>query len=225
MSSQKIRSVAAAAALAAGVIWLAVAAPQASACNGLSVATSDSAARDCREGRGLHLHDGPPGAGMRSPETVPLSTAIGRLARQAGLSGLAAGNPAPGLADLGGMVATWGMPSPASASPELFPLKRGPAGMEDLSTAAHVPALPSLPGRPLMERVSNEMPIGHGPQHGTAPATEGSRGPEKPTHAIGTEAIGELLPKAVPGLGNTSVLPGAAGTDGLSVLVNGVSLR
>ncbi|MGI5284802.1 hypothetical protein ACQEVF_15890 [Nonomuraea polychroma] len=214
MSSQKIRSVAAAAALAAGVIWLAVAAPQASACNGLSVATSDSVARDCREGRGPHLHDGPPGAGMRSPETVPLSTAIGRLARQAGLSGLAAGNPAPGLADLGGMVATWGMPSPASASPELFPLKRGPAGMEDLSTAAHVPALPSLPGRPLMERVSNEVPIGHGPQHGTVsaggPATEGTKGPEKPTHAIGTKVIGELLPEAVPGLG---------------VLVKGVDLR
>ncbi|MGP3962909.1 hypothetical protein ACTWPT_43660 [Nonomuraea sp. 3N208] len=229
MPAQKIRSIVAAATLAAGVTWLAVAATQANACGdkGRAVAASD---RNCGEGRGPYLNDGTPGAGALSPEAVQPSVATGQLARLAGLAGLAAGNPAPGLADLGGMVATWDMPSLASGSPGLLPTRTGRAGMEDRSTAAHVPALPPLPlpGTALMERVPNETAIGHGPNHAKAPAvtTHDPKGVEKPMHTIGTKLIGEVLPTAMPGLGNTSIPPGgAAGMEGLAGLVKGVTLR
>ncbi|TMR13715.1 hypothetical protein ETD86_30205 [Nonomuraea turkmeniaca] len=236
MPSQKIRSIVAAAALAAGVTWLAVGATQASACGnkGRAVATSDAAGRDCGEGRALHPHDGPPGSSVLTPEAVQLSMAAGELARHAGISGMAAGNPAPGLADLGGIVATWGMPSLSTSSPEFFPSKAGPAGMEDLATAAHVPTLPSLPlpGTQLAERVPNKMAIGHGPHHnkvsaaGRAITAKDSNGIEKPVHEIGARVIGEVLPNAMKGLESTSILPGGVmGVEGLAGLVNGFNLR
>ncbi|WP_327586345.1 hypothetical protein OHA25_04505 [Nonomuraea sp. NBC_00507] len=75
--------------------------------------------------------------------TGPAMTASDRNCGE-GLARPAAGNPAPGLGYLGGIMATWAMPSPAGP-PGLSPVRTRPAGMKDLSTAAHVPALPLLP--------------------------------------------------------------------------------
>ncbi|MDP4500690.1 hypothetical protein [Nonomuraea turcica] len=116
-----IRNIVAAAAIVAGVTWPVVGATQAKTCGNTGPAMTASDL-DCSEGLAG------PAAGNPAP----------------GLAGPAAGNPAPGLGDLGGIVATWAMPSPAGPA-GLSPVRTRPAGMKDLSTAAHVPALPLLP--------------------------------------------------------------------------------
>lgn len=261
MSSHKLRSIIAAAALAAGVSWLVAAPTDAATCGKrkpaagkhaegkpasaacgepVSVAVDDGLPRGHAVDDGLP-HDLPRGQAV-APTAASLATAIGQAAREAGLIGLASTRQAPGLRDLGGIAATWGMPSLASDSPQLFPMAPGLSGMEDLATKAHVPALPSLPvpGMP----IPGDMTLGLGPFANDVATTDdegeedgdGSNNPtgalEKPVREVGSRVITEVLPKAVQGVGGTSVLPGVpglspggTGADGLEHLVGGVALR
>ncbi|WP_188188631.1 hypothetical protein [Nonomuraea sp. SYSU D8015] len=242
MSSHKIRSIIAAAALAAGISWLAAAPTDAGTCG-----KKRHASAECGESVEMQVDDTLPGSAKLTPEAASLALAAGRLARELGLAGLASARPSPDLLDLGGIVATWGMPSVSSASPELFPTARGPVGMEDLATEAHVPDLPSLPipGTPLEERIPRDMTLGRGPfPNGVTAADDDEYGPddrkspadglEKPVREVGSKVITELLPKAVDGVGGASVLsvpgmPGVpgqgAGLEGLTSLVKGFGLR
>lgn len=237
MSPHKIRSIIAAAALAAGVSWLAAAPADAGAC-GKKHAAGKTA---CEEPAAPRPNDAPPGSREITPEAVDLTMAAGRLARDIGLIGLASTRPVPGLLDLGGIAATWGMPSLASASPGLS-LRPEPVGMEDLATEAHVPDLPALPipGNSLQEQAPRDTTLGRGPFLYGVSATgdedydksdaigKSGGGVEKPVGEIGSRVIGEVLPKAMEGTDGSSV-PGPAGgnsgVEGLAGLVKGFGLR
>ncbi|HEX4817263.1 MAG TPA: hypothetical protein VFV66_31365 [Nonomuraea sp.] len=179
MSSHTIRSFVAAATLTAGITWLtatpahATAGPlttavaRAAACDHRPAAVPGALTASCGGHPGLRLDDPALGGRSLTPEAVDLAMAAGRLARELGLTGLAVPNRAPGLIDLGGIVATWGMPSLTTAAPEVFPMAAGPAGMKDLATEVHVPELPALPvpGAPLQERVPSDLAVGRAPFH------------------------------------------------------------
>ncbi|MCK2214609.1 hypothetical protein MF672_012520 [Actinomadura sp. ATCC 31491] len=236
MPSHKIRTIVATAALAtlaAGVTWLAAGPTGADTCGRRAIMTRDGLA-GCSGRTELHLND-VPGTKEFTPEVNDLAMAAGRLARQLGLTGLAMGRSVPGMADLGGLAATWGMPSLASTSPRFFPAAAGPAGMEDLSTAAHVAALPTLPmvprlpGVPLQKRIPQDVTLGGAPKPHNRIIGSGAKDPiglEKPVSEVGSRVIGELLPRAIGDLGGSTVLPGRdPGVAGLTGLVQGLGLR
>ncbi|MEW9554764.1 hypothetical protein [Nonomuraea sp. NPDC050783] len=240
MPFRQIRSIVATtalAALAAGVTWLAAGPTGADACGGAERTVLPSGLVGCGERTELHLND-VPGTREITPEVNDLAMTMGRLARRLGLAGLAMGRAVPGMADLGGVAATWGMPSLASASPRFFPAAAGPAGMEDLSTAAHVAALPTLPvlpsapaAAPPQGRLSQGTPLGGGPAHTKSAGKAGKQakdpiGLEKPVNEVGSRVVGELLPQAVGDLGDSAVLPGRdPGVAGLTGLVRDLGLR
>ena len=226
MSFQKIRSTIAVAAVAAGVSWLCAGPAAARSC-----ARADTAAlplTQCGHHTGIALDD--PGIGASrvvTTETNRLAMAAGETARRLGLTGLATGQRALGTSDLGGIAATWGMPSLAG-SPAQLPLVPQPLTMKDLATMRSVPALPELPRVPL----AGKPPAG---KHGDSkqarkappPATvAGTRldSPLKlhePVREVGSQVIGELLPKAFESLEGTrfsrnSIISGFTGLGGLT---------
>jgi hypothetical protein len=214
VSSQKIRRILAAAALIAGVTWLA-------ACPSMAVT------------RHRPLDGDDPSVGqIVADESNTLAMAAGEMARQMGLTGLAGARSAMGpLADLGGIVATWGMPSLTGSSPALFPAVPGPGGMSDLATMAEVPALPELPampGTPITGRVPTKMTLGQEPYANsiTGHARRVPVGVQQPVREIGGDVITELLPKAVDAVEDTPVLPGGAPViDGFGGLLRDLDLH
>ncbi|SDL56719.1 hypothetical protein [Nonomuraea jiangxiensis] len=233
MSSRKVRSVLAAAALAAGVSWLTAGPATARTCAQAEPAllAMSSIASLCDEHARLRLNDGTPGGGrMVTAESNKMAMAAGQLARQLGLTGLATGKTVLGSADLGGMAATWGMPSLTSASPALFPAVPGPADMRDVSTMVGIPALPALPQlpqAPLQAKVPAETSFGHGPRHDrvTGNGVKSALDLERPVNEVGSDVIGTLLPKAVESVEGTSMLPGGQLlVDGFSGMTQGLGL-
>ncbi|MEV0381851.1 hypothetical protein [Nonomuraea sp. NPDC050643] len=223
------------ASLTAGVSWL-VAGPAAAAvsCTDSEPAllSPTSIAAYCDEHARLRVNDGGPSSSSRmvATESNRLAMAAGDMARRLGLTGLASGKSALGVADLGGMAATWGMPSLASASPSLFPMVPGPIGMKDLSTMAGMPAMPSLPelpNTPLTAKLPAEMTLGQAPYNNRI-AGSGVQSPmdvEKPVREVGEDVVGVLLPKAVESVEGTSMLPGGEAVTGFTGLVQGLGLR
>lgn len=235
MSFQKIRSVIAVAALSAGVSWL-FAGPSAAgttcADTGSALLSPTSIASYCDGHARLRLDDGGSGGSrMIVSESNRLALAAGALARQLGLTGLASGRDALGMADMGGVAATWGMPSLASASPALFPMVPGPIGMADLSTMAGMPGLPTLPEMPrtpLEDRLPEEMTVGQGPYHNRV-SGNGIQSPldlDKRVRQVGGEVVEVLLPKAMESVEGASMLPGGEpAVAGFTGLTHGLGLR
>ncbi|MEV4174538.1 hypothetical protein [Nonomuraea sp. NPDC049709] len=222
------------AALTAGVSWLCAGPSAAGSCAGTEPAllSPTSIANFCDEHARLRVNDGGPGSSrMLTSESNKLATSAGELARHLGLTGLATGKEVLGVADLGGVAATWGMPSLATASPALFPMVPGPAGMKDLSTTTGIPALlalPEMPQRPLERKLPGEMTLGHAPYHNRI-AGSGIESPldlQQPVSEVSEEVIGVLLPKAVESVEGTSMLPGGqTAVAGFTGLVEGLGLR
>ncbi|MEO3869700.1 hypothetical protein ABGB18_12795 [Nonomuraea sp. B12E4] len=229
MSSRKVRSVLAAAALAAGVSWLSAGPAVARACARAepSLLSAASLASACDEHAKLRPNESGMGSSrMVTNESIEMAMAAGRLARQLGLTGLAAGKTALGPADLGGTAATWGMPSLSAASPAVFSAVPGPTGMRDLSTMADIPALPSLPELP-KTNVPAEMSFDHGPHHTriSGSGVESSLDPVRPVRQVGSEVIGTLLPKAAKSVPGTSMPPGGElAMDGFAGLTQNLGL-
>ncbi|QYC38004.1 hypothetical protein Nocox_01855 [Nonomuraea coxensis DSM 45129] len=232
MTSHKFRTIVATAtlaALAAGVSWFAAGPTGADACG----ASVTSGLLGCA-GQVELRPDDVPGAAQLAPEVNHLAMAAGRLARQLGLAGLSAEGSLPGKVDLGGVPASWGMPSLTSASPRSSQAASGPAGMRDLSTAAHVAALPTLPQVPAPPgttprgRVAGEPKPGGAarPQDRIAITPADPIGVRQPVGEVGSQVIGELLPRALGDLDGSTVLPGHdAGLAGLTGLVQGLGLH
>lgn len=220
--------------LTAGVTWLAAAPSTADSCIGTEPAllSPKSLLTYCDQTTRLRVNDGGTGGSrMVTDETTKLAMAANAMARQAGLTGLAAAREVLGVADLGGMAATWGMPSLTTASPALFPAAPGPAGMQDLSTVAEVPVLPALPQvptTPLQAKLPAEMSLGRPPAHNRIAGSEitSPADLEKPVKQVGAEVVDVLLPKAVESIEGTSMLPGGqSAVAGFSGLVQELGLR
>ena len=228
MPSHKFRTIVATAALAAGVSWFAAGPTGADTCRGARQENVSSSLLGCAGRVEVRPEDVPGGAAI-TPEATDLAMAAGRLARQLGLTGLAAGGGLPGKVDLGGVPASWGMPPLSFSSPRVRQAAAGPAGMRDLSTAAYVAALPTLPqvpalsGTPARGSASQEL----GPRTAVAASSANdSQGVRKPVGEVGSQVVGELLPKALGDLGDSPVLPGHdAGLAGLTGLVQDLGLH
>ncbi|MEU4513583.1 hypothetical protein AB0G05_29135 [Nonomuraea wenchangensis] len=223
MPSHKFRTIVATAALAAGVSWFAASPTGADTCGG---ARHSNSLLGCA-GRVEVRPEDVPGGTTIAPETGDLAMAAGRLARQLGLTGLATGGALPGKVDLGGVPASWGMPPLSAAFPRVRQAAAGPAGMRDLATAAYVAALPTLPQVPALSgtpaRASREpKPY---PAIAGAPGKD-PRGARKPMDEVGSQVVGELLPQALGGLGDSPVLPGRdPGLAGLTGLVQDLGVH
>jgi hypothetical protein len=240
--------------LARAVANRSAAAPaRAAACEQKQATVAGDLTLSCGDHPTLRLDNVSPAGRPVTPEVVGLAMAAGRLARELGLTGLATPSAAPGLIDLGGIVATWGMPPLAAATaPQSLPMAAGATAMEDLATEAHVPELPRLPitGAPTRDRDPKKTTTSRDPLHNgraakndarndiknngrnddedddhgydrdrAKPATKGLEGPMQ---EVGSKLISELLPKAMQGLGGTSILPGGdSGAAGLAGLVKG----
>ncbi|MEV4074648.1 hypothetical protein ACGFJC_43805 [Nonomuraea fuscirosea] len=208
------------AALTAGVSWLVAGPATAANCRNAEpgLLSPRSVATYCDEHTKLRVNDSGSGSSrMVASESNKLAMAAGELARRLGLTGLATGRAVLGSADLGGMAATWGMPSLTSASPAI-PVVPGPAAMKDLSTVAGIPALPALPSLP---SVPDLPPLARTPLEGDARRAQaphhnsvggtGIQSPtdlQRPVREVGEDVIGVLLPKAVESIEGTSMLPG-----------------
>ncbi|GAA4981111.1 hypothetical protein GCM10023334_110410 [Nonomuraea thailandensis] len=135
------------------------------------------------------------------------------------------------MADVSGAGATWGLASLFSASPALFPMMPGPAGVSDLATMADLPplpALPEVPGTPLDTRLPHAMTVGQGPYHNRVVGTgvDSPLGLQQPVSEVSAELIGQVLPKAVDSLSGVSILPGGGtGAAGLTDAVGGLGLN
>lgn len=227
MSSRKIRSILTVAALTAGVTWPVAGPSVADTCR-----PREAVASYCDGHAKLQLNEGRTnGHRVVTEEVGKLAMAAGDMARRLGLTGLAAARSAMGpLADLGGVGATWGMPSLNSASPALFPAASGNSGMRDLATTLQVPALPALPAlppAPVAARVPTEMTLAERP---TAPASaRAAKSPgraRQPVREVGGDLISNLLPRAVEGIEGASTLPGGyPAIDGFSRLLPGLDLH
>ncbi|MEU5859685.1 MULTISPECIES: hypothetical protein [unclassified Nonomuraea] len=228
MASQKIRSILAVAALTVGVTWPVAGPSVADTCR----PRFQAVASFCDGRTSLQLNENKTnGHRVVTEEVGKLAVAAGAMARRLGLTGLAAARSAMGpLADLGGVGATWGMPSLTSVSPALFPMASGESGMRDLATTLQVPALPALPALPqppIAARVPAEMTVGEKP---TAPASARSARSaaeaRQPVREVGGDLISNLLPKAVEGIEGASTLPGGyPAIDGFSRLLPDLDLR
>jgi hypothetical protein len=234
MSFQKIRSMIAVAALTAGVSWLFAGPAAAQSCPDAEPAllSTSSIASYCDEHAKLRVNDGGSGSGrMVASESTKLAMAVGELARRLGLTGLATGKEVLGIADLGGVAATWGMPSLAAASPALFPVVPGSAGMKDLSTMTGIPmlsALPEVPQMPLQKKLPGETSLGQAPFHNrvTGSGVESPLDVVQPVHQVGAQVIDVLLPKVVQSVEGTSMLPGGQpAVAGFTSLTQGLGLR
>ncbi|MEO3889167.1 hypothetical protein [Nonomuraea sp. B5E05] len=220
--------------MTAGVTWWAATPSTADSCSNTKpvVLSPDSALSFCHEQSRVDINDGGSGSSrMVAEESGKLAMATGRLARQLGLTGLAAGKPALGGADIGGVAATWGMPMLTSASPVVFPTVPGRAGMKDMSTLTSVPALPSLPSlpeTPLLAKLPAEMSLGQA-SHDNRIAGSRIRSPkelDKPVREVGEDVVGVLLPKAVESVEGTSMLTGGrSAVPGVTGLTDGLGLR
>ncbi|MEV1178206.1 hypothetical protein [Nonomuraea sp. NPDC049784] len=224
MSSQKIRSILAVATLTAGVTWLAVGPSAADSCKAERAQLSSQAiASYC--GEHAVNDDALGGGGTVTDESDKLAMAAGRMATQLGLTGLATAREVLGAADMGGVAATWGMPSPA-----LFPKVPGSVGMQDLSTMAGIPALPALPEvppRPLGVKLP-ELSLGHTPYRNrfAGSGIESATTLKRPVEEVGAEVVDVLLPKTVESIEDTSLLTGGQTTmAGFSGLVPELALR
>ncbi|MBF8190761.1 hypothetical protein ITP53_34645 [Nonomuraea sp. K274] len=227
MPSQKLRCLAVAA-LTAGVSWTVVSPATAAPCDDrepallthTSVASHCGAHAELRGTEGIHA-----GGRMVTTEGNRLAMATGELARHLGLTGLATAKSVMGVADLGGVAATWAMPSPAAASPGAF--SASSTGMRDLSTVAGIPALPALPALPAVPAAVSALPVlpavPSTPRDGKPSSGQFSvhnriagsviQSPldlQKPVREAGADLVGVLLPKAVESVEGTSMLPGGA---------------
>ncbi|MFC4112700.1 hypothetical protein [Nonomuraea zeae] len=217
--------------LTAGVSWLTAGPSMADACANSEPAllSTSSFAAYCDEQTRVRINDGGNASSrMVTEESNKMAMAAGSLARQLGLTGLATGKSALGTADLGGIAATWGMPSLSSGAPALFPAVPGLIGMEDLATMAGIPALPALPQRPLQSKAPGKKSLPPGP-HDNRIAGTGIQSPldlQEPVYEVGADVIGVLLPKAVESVEGTSMLPGGQPVvDGFTGLAQGLGLR
>lgn len=234
MSFQKIRSMIALAALTAGVSWLYAGPAVAQGCPDSKPAllSTSSIATYCDEHAKLRVNNGGSGGGrMVTNESTKLALAAGELARRLGLTGLATGKEVLGVTDLGGMAATWSMPSLATASPALFPAVPGPIGMKDLSTMTGIPVLPALPEMPqipLQKKLPGETSLGQAPYDNSVTGS-GVGSPldvAEPVRQVGAQVINVLLPKAIQSVEGTSMLPGGQpAVAGFTSLVQGLGLR
>ncbi|GAB2939479.1 hypothetical protein ACFMQL_15480 [Nonomuraea fastidiosa] len=212
MSFQKIRSTIAVVAVAAGVSWLCAGPAAARTCTRAEPAALPLT--HCGHHTDIALDD--PGIGASrvvTTETNRLAMAAGETARRLGLTGLATGKRALGMSDLGGIAATWGMPSLAG-SPTLLPLVPEPLTMKDLATMRSVPALPELPRVPLTGRPpAGKHGAGKHARKAPPPATvAGTRldspaNLHEPVRQVGSQVISELLPKAFETLEGTRFAP------------------
>ncbi|MEV4361517.1 hypothetical protein ACWEPL_24425 [Nonomuraea sp. NPDC004186] len=235
MSSQKIRSIIAVATLTAGITWLAATPSTADMCKGGEPAllSPKSIATYCEERAPVRLDEaGARGGKLVTTESNKLAMAAGEMARQLGLTGLATGREALGIADLGGLAANWGMPSLFSASPALLPMVPGSTSMKDLATVAEVPALPALPvlpQTPLVAKLPAEMPLGNAAPYQNRIAGSAVESPldlKEPVAEVGSQVVDILLPKAVQSVEDTSMLPGGQpAVDGFTGLARELGLR
>ncbi|NUP03280.1 MAG: hypothetical protein HOV96_34510 [Nonomuraea sp.] len=221
------------AALTAGVTWLAAGPSTADTCRTKEkgLLSPDSLASYCDGRTRVRLNEGETG-GRRvvTEEANKLAMAAGEMARELGLTGLAAARSAMGpFADLGGIGASWGMPSVSHGSPAAFPV--GPGGMQDLSTMVEVPALPALPAlpqTPVAARLPAEMSLGQklSPDRVASRAVRPPTDVQKPVNEIGSEVIANLLPQAVESVEDASLLPGGhPAIDGFGGLLRGLALN
>ncbi|MFI6742175.1 hypothetical protein ACIBI9_55505 [Nonomuraea sp. NPDC050451] len=228
--------------LTAGITWLAATPSTAGSCKGGEPAllSPKSVATYCEERTKVRVDDADAGAGaggggsskLVTTESNKLAMAAGEMARQLGLTGLATGREVLGIADLGGVAATWGMPSLFSASPALFPIVPGSASMKDLATMAEVPALPALPElppTPLVAKLPAEMSLGNAAPYQNRIAGAPVESPlalRKPVAEVGSQVVDILLPKAVESVEGTSMLPGGQpAVDGFTGLARELGLR
>ncbi|MFI7132935.1 hypothetical protein ACIBQ1_45180 [Nonomuraea sp. NPDC050153] len=213
--------------LTAGITWLAATPSTARSCADRQPAllSPKSAASYCDERTQGRVN----GSGkLVTTESNELAQAAGELARKLGLTGLASGREVLGIADLGGMAATWGMPSLVSASPALFPMVPGPAGMKDLATVAEVPGLPALPELPRVDNLPAELSFGP-PEYRNRIAGSPIESPldlQKPVAEVGSQVVDTLLPKAAESVEGASMLTGGQSpVDGFTGLARELGLR
>ncbi|MFG6199571.1 hypothetical protein [Nonomuraea sp. JJY05] len=221
--------------LTAGITWLAATPSTAGSCKGGEPAllSPKSVATYCEERTDVRVNEAATRGGkLVTTESNKLAMAAGEMARQLGLTGLATGREALGIADLGGVAATWGMPSLFSASPALFPIVPGSASMKDLATLAEVPALPALPElppTPLVAKLPAEMSLGNAAPYQNRIAGAPVESPldlQKPVSEVGSQVVDILLPKAVQSVEDTSMLPGGQpAVDGFTGLARELGLR
>ncbi|MFI7617758.1 hypothetical protein ACIBP6_41705 [Nonomuraea terrae] len=229
MSVQKIRSIVATAALAAGVGCLSTGPAAADSCAKADPAllSSTAIASYCDRHAAPRLGETVSGSSrFVTGESARLAMAAGELAHGLGLTGLAAAKPVLGTADLGGVAATWGMPALTSASPAGLPLAPDPRTLKDLSTAAGVASLPVLPQVPEMAGTALRAGL---PE---ARFDEGLRGSgiarsdlESPQHLAEpvqevSEKVMDVLPKAVESVEGTQMLVG-----GVTAIAPGLGAR
>ncbi|TYB53791.1 hypothetical protein FXF51_48940 [Nonomuraea sp. PA05] len=223
------------AALTAGVSWVFTGASMAGSCAETAVLSPASAVASCDNPSSLHIEEnGTAGSRMITSESNKVAMAAGEMARHFGFTGLATGKEVLNMADLSGVGATWGLASLFSASPALFPMMPGPAGVSELATMADLPplpplsALPEVPGTPLNSRLPDQMTIGDGPYDNRVVGTgvDTPLGLQKPVSEVSAELVGQVLPKAMDSLEGVAILPGGgSGAAGLTEAVGGLGLK
>ncbi|MDX3102910.1 hypothetical protein [Nonomuraea angiospora] len=221
--------------LTAGITWLAATPSTAGSCNGGEPAllSPKSVATYCEERAQVRLEDaGSRGGKLVTTESNKLAMAAGEMARRLGLTGLATGREALGIADLGGLAANWGMPALFSASPAPYPVVPRTGSMKDLATMAAVPALPALPElppTPLVAKLPAEMSLGNAAPYQNRIAGSPVESPldlKEPVAEVGSQVVDILLPKAVQSVEGTSMLPGGQpAVDGFTGLARELGLR
>ncbi|MEW1840535.1 hypothetical protein AB0392_21550 [Nonomuraea angiospora] len=221
--------------LTAGITWLAATPSTAGSCTGGEPAllSPKSVATYCEERARLRLEDaGSRGGKLVTTESNKLAMAAGEMARQLGLTGLATGREALGIADLGGLAANWGMPALFSASPAPYPVVPRTGSMKDLATMAAVPALPALPElpqTPLVAKLPAETSLGNAAPYQNRVAGSPVESPldlKEPVAEVGSQVVDILLPKTVQSVEGTSMLPGGQpAVDGFTGLARELGLR
>ncbi|WP_043629781.1 hypothetical protein [Nonomuraea candida] len=218
------------AALTAGVSWLFASSSTAETCSDLDPGLLTPALQTsyCDTPGELRLSDNTGGSRMIAEEANRLAMEAGRLARQLGLTGLATVKDVMGMADLGGVAATWHMPSLTAASPAVLPMLPAPVGMADLNTMSAMPMLPTLPALPILPQTPRlPQPRYESAEPGKSAADRppyegniaghGIGSPldvQQPVQEIGEKVLSELLPKVAEAVKGSSVLPGGEAMGG-----------
>ncbi|NRQ31387.1 hypothetical protein HII36_05975 [Nonomuraea sp. NN258] len=226
MSSRNIRGIVALAALTTGLCTATASPAAADSCADPGLLPAAPLTGECGETTNVGVIDYTGSAGRLAEGGNALAMAAGEMARRIGLSGLAM--PGTGMADLGGVTATWGMPSLSGSSPAAL---AGLPLMRDLTTMARVPTLPALPQFPGTGSLPVGVSFGDAADAGRV-ADDSLRAPmnlREPLAEIGDQVFGRTLsdvPKTLRGLGEATRLPvGQPALDGVTGLLQGLNPR
>ncbi|WP_336209809.1 hypothetical protein [Nonomuraea sp. LPB2021202275-12-8] len=213
--------------LTAGVTWLGANPAAAAECRNkpTTVRSPGSTATLCDDLRRIRVDDSTGSNQLVGSESGELALSAARMAERIGLTGLASARSAMGLSDLGGIVATSGMPVLSSPG---IPARTGLPSLTRLPDVPDLPNLPNVPGTP-------NLPVGMTVGNLPNPAKVAEAGVEAPLNLPGpvnqikrdlVERTLPQVPSAVGGVNDGTRLPDAqTSLDGLTGMLHGLDLR